>query len=217
MLQDQGKESNDLIAPGCVKIFYASRTHSQLTQFADEIRRVRPSTPEEGKIKLGENNQNSSAGNVKYLTLGSRKNLCIYPKVAKLSSNTAINEKCLDIQSANTPKEARCPFVPSKENDALVERFGDHVMADVRDIEDLGNLGKKIGICPYYASRSVIKSSEVSMYHLFPSPGLSPLPFSYGAHPLAYIASSFFRRLSLWSGGLGRMDVLVLFSILLKS
>lgn len=32
----------------------------------------------------------------------------------------------------------------------------------IRDIEDLGTLGKKIGVCPYYATRSAIRPSEVS-------------------------------------------------------
>lgn len=35
---------------------------------------------------------------LKHLTIGSRKNLCINPKVAKLGSATAINERCLDLQ-----------------------------------------------------------------------------------------------------------------------
>lgn len=40
--------------------------------------------------------------------------------------------------------------------------FRDHALATVKDIEDIGSVGKKVGICPYYASRSVIKHSEVS-------------------------------------------------------
>ncbi len=39
--------------------------------------------------------------------------------------------------------------------------FRDHVLAKIRDIEELGVLGKKMGICPYYASRATIKPSEV--------------------------------------------------------
>ena len=161
MLHDQGKESEDHPASDSVKIFYVSRTHSQLTQFADEVRRLRFSIPEERKSMLEGDIEDAFAGNIKYLTLGSRKNLCINPKVTRLSSNTAINEKCLDLQSASTPAEGKCPFAPSKDNEALISQFEDHAMADIRDIEDLGNLGKKIGICPYYASRSVIKLSEV--------------------------------------------------------
>lgn len=99
---------------------------------------------------------------VKHLPLGSRKNLCINPKVSKLGSATAINERCLELQQPETPKDHKCPFVLNKENEALVNDFRDHTLAKVRDIEDLGSLGKKLGICPYYSSRATIKPSEVS-------------------------------------------------------
>ena len=39
--------------------------------------------------------------------------------------------------------------------------FRDHALAGIRDIEDLAKLGKKMGVCPYYASRAAIKPSEV--------------------------------------------------------
>lgn len=39
--------------------------------------------------------------------------------------------------------------------------FRDHSLASIRDIEELGFLGREIGICPYYASRSAIKPSEI--------------------------------------------------------
>ena len=32
----------------------------------------------------------------------------------------------------------------------------DHALAAVRDIEDLGALGARLGVCPYYASRSAL-------------------------------------------------------------
>lgn len=47
------------------------------------------------------------------------------------------------------------------ENQALVNEFRDHTLATLRDIEDMGSLGKQIGICPYYASRAAIKSAEI--------------------------------------------------------
>ena len=43
----------------------------------------------------------------------------------------------------------------------MVNDFRDHALATIRDIEDMGALGKQIGICPYYASRSAIKPSEI--------------------------------------------------------
>jgi chromosome transmission fidelity protein 1 len=147
-----------------VKIFYCSRTHSQLSQFAGELRRVAfpssiPSDPEaEGKDDL------SLEERVKHLSLGSRKNLCINPKVQALGNSTAINERCLDLQQPGVAAEKKCSFLPSKDDEALMLEFRDHTLATVKDIEDIGKVGQQVGICPYYASRSVIKHSEVSTY-----------------------------------------------------
>lgn len=149
-----------------IKIFFCSRTHSQLSQFAGELRRVTfPSSipsdldPEskDGLSKLEER--------VKHLSLGSRKNLCINPKVRALENNTAINEKCLDLQQAGVATDKKCSFIPSKDDEALALEFRDHALATVKDIEDIAQVGKKLGICPYYASRPVIKHSEVSFTH----------------------------------------------------
>ena len=41
--------------------------------------------------------------------------------------------------------------------------FRDHALAKIRDIEDFGKLGKKIGVCPYYATRAAVKPAEVSI------------------------------------------------------
>ena len=98
----------------------------------------------------------------KHLTLGSRKNLCINPKVnIPGRSATAINERCVELQQSGTSSEHKCAFLPNKENQPLVNDFRDHSLATIRDIEELGTLGKQLGICPYYASRSAIKPSEI--------------------------------------------------------
>ncbi|PWY67574.1 DNA repair helicase [Aspergillus heteromorphus CBS 117.55] len=144
-----------------VKIFYCSRTHSQLTQFASELRRVTmpSSMPEE--INVNPTRDQELTERVKHVTLGSRKNLCINPRVSTLENATAINERCLDLQQAGTTPQQKCPFLPSKEDEVQVLQFRDHALATVKDIEDMGKLGKEIGICPYYASRSVVKHSEI--------------------------------------------------------
>ncbi|KAI9837845.1 MAG: hypothetical protein M1819_006779 [Sarea resinae] len=148
-----------------LKIFYCSRTHSQLTQFVNELRRVKLPPSFEFDHNAISNDQllqdDKMAAELKHLTLGSRKNLCINPKVSRLANVTAINEKCLDLQQPGTPAECKCPFLPNKDNKPLVDDFRDCTMARIRDIEDLGILGKKIGICPYYASRPTIKPSEI--------------------------------------------------------
>ena len=166
--------SNDELAPiDEIKILYCSRTHSQLAQFTQELLRVDLPTPSWATInehpqRLASNEPMSKDSvPVKHLPLGSRKNLCINPKVSSLMSVTAINELCLELQQPDTAKDHKCAFLPTKDNQTLVNDFRDHTLAAIRDIEDMGDLGKKIGICPYYASRATIKPSEVNPYLLY--------------------------------------------------
>jgi chromosome transmission fidelity protein 1 len=146
-----------------IKIFFCSRTHSQLSQFAGELRRVNFPSSIPSDLDLESKDELSKLEErVKHLSLGSRKNLCINPKVRALENNTAINEKCLELQQAGVAADKKCSFIPSKDDDALALEFRDHALATIKDIEDIAEVGKKLGICPYYASRPVIKHSEVS-------------------------------------------------------
>jgi chromosome transmission fidelity protein 1 len=150
--------------PDETKIFFCSRTHSQLTQFTSELSRVKmpPAITLDDEV---DSSFSELAEDVKHLTLGSRKNLCINSKVSRLGNATAINERCVELQQA-TSAESRCPHMPSKESESLLHDFRDHALAKIRDIEDLGVLGKKLGVCPYYASRPAIKHCEVCMITL---------------------------------------------------
>ena len=101
---------------------------------------------------------------VKHVSLGSRKNLCVNPRVAALGNATAINERCLELQQPGIRAELKCPYLSSSnDTEALTLQFRDHTLASIKDIEDLSQVGKQLGICPYYASRSVVKHSEVSI------------------------------------------------------
>ena len=144
------------------KIIFCSRTHSQLTQFIGELRRVKP-PPSMDSEGVETDMEVIGHEGVKHLSLGSRKNLCINPKVARLATAAATNERCLELQKPGTPRESKCSFLPSQEGHdrALVEQFHDNALAQVRDIEDLANLGREVGVCPYYASRPAIRHSEI--------------------------------------------------------
>jgi len=155
----EGSRADEGDMPDETKIFFCSRTHSQLTQFTSELRRVRL-PPAIISDDLDTNSIDTLSEDVKHLTLGSRKNLCINSKVNRLGNATAINERCVELQQASSV-ESRCPHMPTKENETLLNDFRDHALAKIRDIEDLGLLGKKMGICPYYASRPTIQHSEV--------------------------------------------------------
>ena len=158
----KNKEDNIDDVPDEIKIFFCSRTHSQLTQFSSELRRVRMPPAITPEVTTNSYDGLLLAEDVKHISLGSRKNLCINPNVNKLRSPTAINERCMELQQPGVASDCKCSFMPNKENEALVNEFRDHALAKIRDIEDLGALGKRIGICPYYASRPATKHCEVS-------------------------------------------------------
>lgn len=138
-----------------IKVLFCSRTHSQLSQFVNELRKV--------EIPSGV----SQSGNeevTKHVSLGSRKNLCINPKVARLSSTVAMNERCLELQQPKIGKDQKCEYLPLKASHEDLNRLDDfknNVLAEIQDIEDVASLGRKMKLCPYYASRSVISATEV--------------------------------------------------------
>ena len=143
-----------------LKIIFCSRTHSQLIQFVNELRRVQAPTsfPSEEKPDLLGSDPEER---VKHLSLGSRKNLCINPKVARLASTTAVNEQCLELQEPGMAKDKKCPYLPSRNDKERVLMFRDRAIAQIRDIEDIANLGRDMELCPYYAARSAITTTEV--------------------------------------------------------
>ena len=138
------------------KIIFCSRTHSQLTQFVNELRRATPPSSMPANMPTA-----ATVERIKHVSLGSRKNLCINERVSRLPSTTAINEQCLELQKPDTSTDKKCKFLPSKDSQDTLSRFKDLAMAGIRDIEDLGKIGKDLKICPYYASRSSIEVSEI--------------------------------------------------------
>jgi chromosome transmission fidelity protein 1 len=145
-----------------LKIFFCSRTHSQLSQFVGELQRVHLPAGLPPEQQVGDSDDAKHVTEeVKQITLGSRKNLCINSKVNKLASQTAINEKCMELQQSKTPADKKCPYIPSKDDESLVLDFRDHALASIRDIEDLASVGRKLGICPYYASRPAVTPAEM--------------------------------------------------------
>ena len=66
---------------------------------------------------------------MKHIPLGSRKQLCINPKVAKLSSQTAINEACLELQKKSSKQRCEFKLNPHEPADNVKQReFRDHAL-----------------------------------------------------------------------------------------
>ncbi|QLL31731.1 hypothetical protein HG536_0B05970 [Torulaspora globosa] len=141
---------NDNFNP--VKIFYASRTHSQLNQFASQLRLP--------KFESSFVEQQVPVERLKYVPLASRKQLCINEDVKKWGSVEAINDACAEL--LKSPKG--CQFYqPSSAfyKEHLSRSFRDNTFAQIQDIEDLCALGKALHVCPYYATRDSLTGAEV--------------------------------------------------------
>jgi len=136
------------------RIFFCSRTHSQLTQFTREV-------------------QNSPFGrDVRLVSLASRAVMCVNPAVRALRSQAAINEKCLELGRKKTKRlEGEEPAAKrvrggaaggcSYNKPAATAALRDSALLQVRDIEELGAAGRKGRGCPYYAARAALPLAEL--------------------------------------------------------
>lgn len=127
-----------------VKIFFASRTHSQLNQFANQL--SLPNFP--SSFNQLDNER------IKFVPLASKKQLCINPEVNKWGSLEAINDACYELRH----KKGGCPFYKA---DRDTSPFTNEVFQSIHDIEDLYTIGERHKMCPYYASRDALQGAEV--------------------------------------------------------
>lgn len=125
------------------KIFFSSRTHSQLNQFSSQLR-----------LTTFDASFDDMTERTKYLPVGSRKQLCVNEKVSKLG-NQSINDACIDLQKT---KEG-CTYLTKDQS--LIKEFSDLSLSRIRDIEDLATLGTELHACPYYSVRKGLDSAEV--------------------------------------------------------
>ncbi|EKJ69805.1 hypothetical protein FPSE_10005 [Fusarium pseudograminearum CS3096] len=149
------EEEDDLVEEP-IKIYYTSRTHSQLSQFITELRR--PSFPPSLPTSLSKQEETKTEA-VKLLPLSSRQRLCINPAVSRLGSVQAINDRCSELQQPKSGQ--KCPFVPKEDLLSQTHQFRDSALATLPDIEDLHQLGKSLAVCPYYASRTALPGAEI--------------------------------------------------------
>nr|XP_053777054.1 ATP-dependent DNA helicase DDX11 isoform X3 [Desmodus rotundus] len=149
------EDEDDLEEEHVTKIYYCSRTHSQLAQFVREVQ----------KSPFGKD--------TRLVSLGSRQTLCINKDVKNLASVQLINDRCVELQRGRHESKSRaeheglkrrrkepraaCPFY----HHTQLQLLRDEVLLEVKDIEQLVTLGKKAGACPYYGSRFAIPAAQV--------------------------------------------------------
>ncbi|KAK3091886.1 hypothetical protein FSP39_023453 [Pinctada imbricata] len=118
------------------KIIYASRTHSQLSQAVQELKRT-------------------AYNNMKVSVIGSRDQLCIHEQVRKEKNNSNKIHMCRAKVAART-----CHYYNRYED---IKRNSEirSLMGDVVDIEDIVTYGEKQRVCPYYMTRELKSDADI--------------------------------------------------------
>ncbi|XP_047204207.1 ATP-dependent DNA helicase DDX11 isoform X1 [Girardinichthys multiradiatus] len=149
----EDEDDEELVEEHVTKIYYCSRTHSQLAQFVHEVQK----SPFSKSISL--------------VPLGSRQNLCVNEEVRRLGSIQRINDRCMEMQKNKNekqhhedgakrkrgPAKSVCPY-----NKAVaLQQMRDEVLGTVQDIEQLLKLGKESQACPYYSTRLAVPPAQL--------------------------------------------------------
>ncbi|XP_059191863.1 ATP-dependent DNA helicase DDX11 [Centropristis striata] len=144
---------DELVEEHVTKIYYCSRTHSQLAQFVHEVQ----------KSPFGKD--------ISLVTLGSRQNLCVNEEVLRLGSIQRINDRCMEMQKnkhekphheegvkrKRGPAKSVCPYNKA----SALQQMRDNILGTVHDIEQMLKLGKETHSCPYYATRLAVPPAQL--------------------------------------------------------
>uniref|UniRef100_A0A182PWK2 Regulator of telomere elongation helicase 1 homolog n=1 Tax=Anopheles epiroticus TaxID=199890 RepID=A0A182PWK2_9DIPT len=130
--QDPAQQQHSMDAK--IKIIYASRTHSQLSQAMQELK-------------------NTSYLFVRAIILGSRDQLCIHPEISRQESNAVKTTLCRE-----EVKARNCAFYNRVES---AKDRPDVTAVPVLDIEDLVTVGQKLKACPYFLSKELVEQADV--------------------------------------------------------
>ncbi|KAK6739707.1 hypothetical protein RB195_008292 [Necator americanus] len=130
-----------------VKVFYASRTHSQLEQLLDELKKTRFAP--------------------RVVTAASRQTLCANDSVRHLKFSHLINEKCMELRKgcgaegkrlkldgkencSTSKKSCKCPYYKSE----TIEELSNEILARVTsNPKEVFDRGKQLSACPYFSTR----------------------------------------------------------------
>ncbi|CAK9440381.1 uncharacterized protein LODBEIA_P44810 [Lodderomyces beijingensis] len=147
---DEQKQPLEYSNQNCpTKIFFTSRTHSQLNQFSSQLR-----------LTSFQASFEDLQERTKYLPLGSRKQLCVNAKVSKRKTGEQnINDACIDLQKT---KDGCSYLHKNLASSSLTREFVDLSLAQIRDIEDLADLGSHLHLCPYYSLRQGTSLAEIA-------------------------------------------------------
>ncbi|KAI0359225.1 DNA repair helicase [Trametes cingulata] len=176
-------QDGDEKEPTCTKVYYASRTHSQLSQVLHEmgklrlklnvavstLERPRPGTSAVGGKRpasavdasedeqAGEGAEGEVVSGPRAVSLGSRKQLCINDRLREKAGD--LDEACRQMLGEKGKK--RCPHLPPADEETNMLDLRDQILAVPKDIEDLFVTGQAADTCPYFGARRAIPQAQL--------------------------------------------------------
>ncbi|KAK5980252.1 ATP-dependent DNA helicase chl-1 [Trichostrongylus colubriformis] len=139
-----------------VKVYYASRTHSQLDQLLEELHKTRFSP--------------------RIVTAASRQILCVNEDVTKLKFSHLINERCMELRkgcavegkrikldekenpSCLKKTSSKCPYYKS---DSIEELSNEMLAGTLRRTNEVVDRAKELVACPYFSTRLSLPLSQL--------------------------------------------------------
>ncbi|XP_017781258.1 PREDICTED: regulator of telomere elongation helicase 1 homolog isoform X2 [Nicrophorus vespilloides] len=119
---------------GTPQIIYSSRTHAQLSQAMQELKR-------------------SDYSHLKASVIGSREQMCIHPEIIKEESNSVKINMC-----RMKVKSHSCHFYNRVERQKVNPQVTEPSIVDIEDIVKLGSQHK---FCPYYMSKELQQKANI--------------------------------------------------------
>ncbi|OIR58369.1 MAG: ATP-dependent DNA helicase Chl1 [Amphiamblys sp. WSBS2006] len=135
---DAQKDCDTEDSPKRKKIFFSSRTHSQLAQ------------------AIGEFKKTDYMKEARLVSVGSRKGCCANQKVCALKRGDAIATRCIELQHGET----KCPFFTDETKGVLADKAKELIRTP-RDIEDAFGWCVERSLCPYYTLRAGLGGADI--------------------------------------------------------
>ena len=156
--------SYQLAHPEVPKLVYCTRTVPEMEKALEELREL---------IKYRESVIAAAGGKsppILALGLSSRRNMCIHEQISQESDRVTVDAKCRSITASWVRQRKEQDPAAGIDVCSFFEGFDKHgserlLTSGVYTLDDLRELGKEKGWCPYFTARHYIRFANVIVYN----------------------------------------------------
>jgi DNA excision repair protein ERCC-2 len=150
--------------PETGKLIYCTRTVPEMIKCMAEIDKV---------IKYRVSCVGAEGGQILALSLSSRRNLCIHPKVVDEGDREAADTKCRSMTASWVRNQAAASANTNSGHIELCSFFEQYestgsdaeIPRGVYNLEDLKDFGASKGWCPYFLARHLVNHANILVYN----------------------------------------------------